>query len=180
MKMLALLRGINVGGNRKVPMKDLRLMAEELGLTEVETYINSGNLMFKTGHKKTDRVETLLEKKIEEKFGFHVDVIVRTETDWKKYASKTPFAEAAENRPNLLMLGLSKKACTRSAATQLSERASENENIKVSQGALWIDFGNGVGKSKLTPLALEKAVGAPVTLRNWKTVLKLQEMFLGE
>ena len=108
MKMLALLRGINVGGNRKVPMAELRSIAKDIGFTEVETYINSGNLIFDSGKMNSTRVATLLEKSIKSHFGFHVDVVVRTKMEWKKYASGGPFPDAANIRPNLLMIALAK------------------------------------------------------------------------
>lgn len=87
MKMAALLRGINVGGNRKVPMAELCAIATKAGLSEVRHYINSGNLVFDAGTRKSAQVEALLERAIEKRFGFHVDVIIRTATQWKKYAA---------------------------------------------------------------------------------------------
>src|SRR5262245_16850824 len=107
-RMIALLRGINVGGNRKVPMAELRQIASEAGLEEVETYIQSGNLTFATTQTPA-AAEAALEKAIEEKFGFAVDVVVRTAAQWARYAAGSPFPDAAKERPNILHLGLSKK-----------------------------------------------------------------------
>src|SRR5262245_22052760 len=107
-KMVALLRGINVGGKRIVPMAELRAIADRLGYDEVETYIQSGNLVFAA---KVDpaAAERALENAIEKKMGFFVDVVVRTAAAWKKYAGKTAFPDAAEARPNLLHLALCKR-----------------------------------------------------------------------
>ena len=176
MKMVALLRGINVGGNRKVPMPDLCASATKAGLTDVQHYINSGNLVFEAGKMKTDQVCALLEKVIKVRFGFEVDVIVRTASQWKKYSAGSPFPGAARVRPHLLMLGLAKAPCGRDATAKLTERALAGEKIKVVGDAIWVDFAESVGKSKLTPVWFEKSVGSPVTLRNWNTVLKLDEM----
>src|SRR5262245_50992702 len=111
MKMVALLRGVNVGGNRKVPMTELCALATKSGLTEVKHYINSGNLVFEAGKMKADQVATLLEKAIEKHFGFYVDVIVRTAAQWKKYTAGSPFPVAERSRPKFLHLGLSRLPC---------------------------------------------------------------------
>jgi uncharacterized protein (DUF1697 family) len=100
MRMVALLRGINVGGNRKVPMPELCALAAIAGLADVKHYINSGNIVFEAGKLKPDHVAAELEKAIEKRFGFLVDVIVRTATQWKKYAAGSPFPEAERSRPN--------------------------------------------------------------------------------
>jgi uncharacterized protein (DUF1697 family) len=176
MKMVALLRGINVGGNRKVPMVELQSVAAKAGFTEIATYINSGNLIFNSSKLSAEQASLLLEKGIEKHFGFAVDVVIRTAAQWKKYASKSPFPDATTMRPHLLLLGLSKKPPTRNAVLLLSERANGNERIKIINDAIWVDFATGVGKSKLTPALFDKAVGSSVTMRNWKTVLKLNEM----
>jgi uncharacterized protein (DUF1697 family) len=179
-KMVALLRGINVGGNRKVPMKELHAVAIKAGLKQVATYINSGNLVFDAGKTSPEDVTARLEKAIQKHFGFAVDVIVRTEKQWKLYASKRPFPDAAELRPNLLMIGLSKLPLPKNVGGLLSERVSENERVKIVGNAIWVDFADGAGRSKLTPALFDKAVGSPVTLRNWRTVMKLAEMLSSE
>src|SRR4051812_29458486 len=127
MRMVALLRGINVGGNRKVPMAELRATATRLGLTDIETYIQSGNLVFHPGRMTPEQVASRLEKAIEEDFGFAVEVIVRTTAQWKKYASSNPFLDAARARPNLVLIGLSKRPFAQNAAPELTERATQGE-----------------------------------------------------
>jgi uncharacterized protein (DUF1697 family) len=174
--MVALLRGINVGGNRKVPMPELRSVAASIGLSNIETYINSGNLIFNAGKINAAQVAVKLEKAIQKHFGFSVDVIIRTAEQWTIYSSGCPFSNAAKVRPNMLMLGFSKLPVANNATELLSERAAKNERIKIIDDAIWVDFANGVAKSKLTPAFFDKAVGSPVTLRNWKTVLNLETM----
>jgi uncharacterized protein (DUF1697 family) len=176
MKMVALLRGINVGGNRKVPMAELCEVAIEAGLTEVKTYIQSGNVVFDAGKMKADQVSTLLERKIEGHFGFRVDLIVRTASQWKKYSVGNPFPIAARERPSHLLLGFSKLPCGKEIAEKLAERATQGEKIEIVGGVIWIDFARGVGKSKLVPAWVDKIAGSPVTMRNWNTILKLDEM----
>lgn len=180
MKMVALLRGVNVGGNRKVPMKELHAVALKAGLKQVETYINSGNLVFDPGNMSPADSAARLEKAIQKHFGFAVDVVIRTERQWKAYVKEGPFPEAAEIRPNLLMVGFSKLPLRKDVDSLLKERAAANERIKVVNDAIWVDFAGGAGRSKLTPAWFDKAAGSPVTLRNWRTVMKLAKMLSGE
>ncbi len=173
--MVALLRGINVGGNKKIPMQILLDVAAAAGLVEVATYIQSGNLVFGTTGSAAE-AEVLLEKIIEKKFGFPVEVVVRTATQWNRYAAGCPFAAAQIERPSLLLLGLSKKPPLPDVAQKLRERAAHGERIEVKGDALWIDFQGGVGVSKLTPAVLDRAVGSTVTARNIRTVQELAQM----
>ena len=174
--MVALIRGINVGGNRKVPMPELCAFATKAGLIEVQSYINSGNLVFEAGKLNPDQVCDLLEKVIETRFGFETEVIVRTASQWKKYSAGSPFPGAARSRANLLLLGLSKVPCGSGIAAKLSERALHGEKVKVVGDAIWVDFASSVGKSKLTPAWFDKIAGSTVTMRNWNTVQKLDGM----
>ena len=178
--MVALLRGINVGGSRKVSMADLRAVAIASGFTQVETYINSGNLVFDSGNKVAPKVGIHLEGAIQKHFGFPVDVVVRTQKEWRAYPSQNPFSKAGKDRPHLLMIGLSKQPLDANTAERLRERATKNERVEVVGDAILVDFGDGVGRSKLTPAWFEKSAGSPVTIRNWKTVLKLQDMLSRE
>jgi uncharacterized protein (DUF1697 family) len=157
-------------------MSTLRAALGEAGLEDVRSYIQSGNLVFEAGAKKTDQVSVLIEKMINDEFGFQVDVIVRTATQWKKYSAGSPFLSAARERPNLLLLGLSKGPFRKAILAELEERATQGEKIKIVGDAIWVDFAKSVGKSKLTPAAFDKAAGSPVTMRNWNTVVKLEAL----
>jgi uncharacterized protein (DUF1697 family) len=176
MKMVALLRGINVGGQRKVPMTDLQALAKKIGFKKIQTYIQSGNLVFEAGAITAKRAEVLLEKALLKKFGFEVDVIVRTAREWGIYSSGSPFKRSEKARPHLLLLGLCKGTCAEGAVQVLQSRAGQKEKIIIRGDAVWVDFVASVAKSKLTPVLFAKALGSPVTMRNWKTVLKLQEL----
>lgn len=180
MKMAALLRGINVGGNRPIAMPALCAAAEADGLRGVRSYIQSGNLVFEAGRFAPEKVTAILEDCIHESFGFPVDVLVRTSAQWAAYAKGNPFPGAAKERPALLQLALSKRPMNADVVAKVSERAVNGEKVKAIGGALWIDFALSVGKSKITPAVLDKAAGSPVTMRNWKTVLKLNEMLTTE
>jgi len=176
MKMVALLRGINVGGNRKVPMPTLIALIENSGFTAVKSYINSGNVVFEASTLSPEQAGAKLERAIAKEFGFPVDVIVRTAAKWKKYASGSPFPSAASIRPKMLHIGLAKDPIKGDITEGLMEKALHGEKIAIVGDAIWIDFAKSVGKSKLTPAVLDKAAGSTVTLRNWNTVVKIDEM----
>lgn len=180
MKMVALLRGINVGGHRTLPMPELCKVVAHAGLTEVRSYIQSGNLVFDAGDRDSKEVAASIEKGILKKFGFEVDVMVRTRQELMRDAKRNPFLKSCEARPSLVLLGYSKgclKLPSKKAALEgLKARASQGEEVALVGEALWIDFVKSVGKSKLTPVFLEKEMGSPVTLRNWNTVLRLLSM----
>jgi len=173
-RLIALLRAVNVGG-RKLPMAQLRALCGELGWAEVETYIQSGNLVF-TAAGKADAIEARLETAIKDRFGLDVPVIVRTAAQWSACAAANPFPKAAADEPNRLQLLVSKRPPEKDSADKLMERAQSGETVKAAGGALWFHFPEGVGTSKLTPAIIDKAAGSPSTSRNWRTVLKLQEM----
>jgi uncharacterized protein (DUF1697 family) len=173
---VALMRGINVGSTRKLPMADLRALADKIGLRHPQTYIQSGNLII-DAHGAADEVRVLLERAIAKRFGLRVDVIVRRAAQWRHYVAANPFAAAAATLPKMLYLYLSGEACNPGAAEELAPKTQAGERVAVAGGALWIDYGaNGVGKSKLTPLLIDKACGSPATGRNWNSVLKIGEM----
>jgi uncharacterized protein (DUF1697 family) len=173
---VALMRGINVGSTRKLPMAELRALSVEVGLQRPETYIQSGNLIVDVD-MEADEVGGLLEKAIAKRFSLRVDVIVRRASQWNRYVTANPFANDAATVPKMLHLFLSRDPLKPGAVKDLAQKARAGERMALAGGALWIDYGaNGAGKSKLTPLLVDKACGSPATGRNWNSVLKIGEM----
>jgi uncharacterized protein (DUF1697 family) len=175
---VALLRGINVSGRNKVPMADLRSACGKLGWGDIQTYIQSGNLIFcATG--RGEALETELEKVIQKRFELTIPVIVRPGASWPNYVKSNPFPEASEKEPNAVMMSLPKQMPNKGAEKTLRERAQNGERIVQVGDALWIHFTEGVARSKLSPGLLDRVVGSPVTARNWRTVLKIDELLKG-
>lgn len=174
-RMVALLRGINVGGKRKIPMAELRELAAACQLSEVSTYIQSGNLVFDAS-LSPEPVAQALEAAIAQRFGFSVEVIVRTAAQWRQIVAACPYPEAAVARPNLLHLGLSRHPPHPEAAELLAPTCAPDEAVALVGDALWLDYAGGVGRSKLTAAKLDKAVGSTVTARNYKTLLQLDAL----
>jgi uncharacterized protein (DUF1697 family) len=168
---VALLRGINVGGGRKVPMAELRAVAQGLGLTRVRTLIASGNLVFESDAPPA-ALEATLEAAVERHFGFPVDIMVRTAAQWSAAVAANPFPAEAEAAPKFLLLYIGKQSTAEAAVAHLTPRAVPEERVAGHRDALWIYFANGGGRSKL-------ASGPKPGLwtgRNWRTVLALQEL----
>lgn len=172
---IALLRAINVSGHNRVPMQELRSLCSELGWSDVQSYIQSGNLIFRAEGSPL-HLEQQLEEAIERRFQISVPVLVRRPQEWLAYVESNPYSELVEGEPNRVMLALSKSKPTEGAVSRLQARAGTGERIEQVGEALWIYFGTGAGSSKLTPGLLDRVVGSPVTTRNWRTVIKLQEM----
>jgi uncharacterized protein (DUF1697 family) len=173
--LIVLLRGINVGGNKRVPMAELCTLAKKIGAVHVESYIQSGNLLVVTALSPS-AFEAALERAIAKHFGFTVDVIARSASEWRRYAAGSPFRDAESARPHLLHLGLTKMKPKAGALAVLEPYAKAGERVRWEGDGLWIDFVAGVARSKLTPAVLDRAAGSTVTARNYRTVQKLWAM----
>jgi uncharacterized protein (DUF1697 family) len=172
---IALLRGINVTGKNKIAMADLRSLADGLGWRRASTYIQSGNVVFEASGT-SGTLEAQLEAAIAKKLRLSIPVVVRSARQWHSYVSKNPLGEAAETRPNLVHLVLSKKRPKKQAAEELVARGQNDECVVAVGDALYVDYPQGAGRSKLSPALFDRLVGSAVTARNWRTVLKLQSM----
>lgn len=172
---IALLRGINVGGRNPVPMGELRALAEGLGWRAVRTYVQSGNLVFEAAGKAA-HLEQQLEAALERSLALAIPVIVRTAADWSRYAAGNPFPEASLEQPGAVMLALSKDPPRAAALAELRGRADAVERIEQVGDAIWVHYAAGMARSRLSPGQLDRAIGSPVTTRNWRTVVKLGEL----
>lgn len=172
---IALLRGINVSGRNKIPMPELRAVCAELGWRDVQTYIQSGNLLF-GADAPAAQLEAELEQAITRRFELSIPVIVRAAAGWPAYVRGNPFPKASEREPNLVMLTLSKAPPRPGALEGLRERAAGGERLAQVGDALWVHYPAGAGATKLSPAVFDRLVGSPVTARNWRTVLKLAEL----
>ncbi|HEX6988219.1 MAG TPA: DUF1697 domain-containing protein [Bacillota bacterium] len=177
-RFVALLRGINVGGRNMVPMGELRALCAHLGWASVQTYIQSGNVVFEVGGEPAG-LEAALEEALAERFGQAVPVIVRPAARWQAYVEGNPFGRESAEQPNQVMLGVCKTPPLAGAVAALRERAAPGERVEQVDDALWIYFAGGVARSRLTSDLLDRVAGSPVTIRNWRTVLKLRDMASG-
>jgi uncharacterized protein (DUF1697 family) len=168
---VALLRGVNVGGARKLPMKELVPALEELGLEDVETYIQSGNVVFR-GPTGKAKLTTQLEQAIEQRFGLDVTVMLRTAAELKKLVGANPYVDDVAN---VHVAFLDRKPAA-AAVKKLDPDRSPPDELTVVGTEVYLHFPNGYGRTKLGGDYLERVLGVRATARNWRTVTKLLEL----
>ena len=173
-RRIAILRGINVGGKRKILMTDLKSICEELGLKDVITYIQSGNLIFNSD-KKNAELENDLEKAIANRFGFDVPVIVRTQNELEKAIGNNPFYGKEADIGQLHLTFLKEKP-NNDCIEKVLTFNYEPDKFKIKDKDVFIFCTGTYHKSKLTNNFFEKQLKVGATTRNWKTVLKLSEL----
>ena len=172
---VALLRAINVGGDGKLPMKALKAACEAAGFARVSTYIASGNVVFDSALPAAG-VKAAMLGLLEERFGLTDNhCMVRTPGEIEKVMAANPFMDAAESRPNLMLVGFLDGVAPAAAAEAL--RAYQGpERWHIDRDHIYLDYAGGVGASKLTPAYLTRALKVPFTARNWNTTGKLLAM----
>lgn len=162
-----LLRGVNVGGHRRVPMADLRAVAETVGLADPRTYLASGNLVAGCTTDVAAAASRLAEA-LAERFGFAVDVIARDATAWVRYAADAPFPDV--DAANRVLLYLPRDRAPDAAIGALSARLGSGERAVATTDGVWVFHADGAGRTRLTPAMIDAAFGSPTTGRNLRTV----------
>jgi uncharacterized protein (DUF1697 family) len=173
MKYVALLRAVNVAGKGMVSMAELRASAERLGLKNVRTILQSGNLLFQAS-KSAAALERQLEAEILRRFHQDVPVIVRSDDQLGRMIDRNPFAREAVEDPGHLLAVFLKRAPAPAEEKSLRSAIVGRERIKLDGITLYAVYPDGVGQSKLTAALIDKKLGTRGTARNWNTVLKLQ------
>ncbi|MEU0412835.1 DUF1697 domain-containing protein [Streptomyces griseorubiginosus] len=173
----ALLRGINVGGSRKVPMADLRTLLEDLGFSGVRSYLQSGQAVFTASHGDEESLAAELAGAIEKRFGFAVDVIVRDHAYLKAIAENCPFP-AAELEGKQLHVTYFSAPVDEDRYAEIDRAAYLPEEFRLGDRALYLYVPDGLGRSKLAEHLSKPRLnkGVIATSRNWNTVVKLVEM----
>ena len=166
-RQIALLRGINVGGNKGVEMARLRTLLEELGYRDVRTYVNSGNVVF-TGPRRS---EQHLETAIAKTFGFEVPVVLRSRDELADIVHANPLRDVATDPAKHLVV-----FCAADAPTDLEPADFAPETFAVRGREVYLWAPGGIGNSPLAKLLANKSLGAKSTARNWRTVEKLLEL----
>ncbi len=177
--VISLLRGVNVGGHNKVKMEALRALYASLGLLDAVSYVQSGNVVFRSGEKNLPRLAKRIEDGIENHFGFRPCVIVRTSSELRAVIAANPFAKRRGIEPNrLLVTFLARDPAPEARAKALQIEAGPEE-LHFGGREFYIYFPNGMARPKLNWLAVEKILKVPGTGRNWNTVTKLLQIAEG-
>lgn len=171
---VSLLRGINVGGQRKVPMAALRGVYEGSGARKVTTYIQSGNVVFESPETDESALASRLEQAIAAEFGFPVSVLARSLDAWRRVARRHPLAAGAD--PAHLHVAFLAEAPGPQAVRALGAVDAGADRFKVQGREIYLHCPNGYARTKLNNPALERKLDMAVTTRNWKTVGKLLEL----
>ena len=172
MRYAALLRGINVGGNKKIAMAELREVLTGLGYTDVTTYLQSGNAVFTAPKRSAQALARVLEDTIADRFGMKVSVVIRTGEELADVLGRNPLPGAPENPSRFFVAFLS--GVPDPARTSEIEAQSFGEDriwVSGSEAFLWCPA--GAADTQLTNNLIEKRLGVTATSRNWNTVNKL-------
>ena len=173
--VVSLLRGVNVGGHNKIKMDALCALCESLGLHDPQTYVQSGNVIFRTTDRDLAPLTRRIENAIERKFGFRPAVIARTTSEWRDVIRRNPFATRRGIHPAKLIVIFLPSEPGPEVRASLRRIKPDPEELRISGRELYIYFPNGMGRSKL-PALIDKTLKTPGTARNWNTVTKLLEM----
>ena len=175
MRYIALLRGINVGGNTMIKMASLKGAFEKLGLENVATYINSGNLAFDSRKTAEASLVNKIETAIEDGFGMSVHVMIRMRDEINDVIGNNPFDGEFESHKEMHVLFL-REPMPDDKAGELTAKNNENERFVVRGREIYCHLRRGVADSLLGKGFIDKKLKIAVTGRNWRTVHKLAEL----
>jgi|CZKI01.1.fsa_nt_gi uncharacterized protein (DUF1697 family) len=172
---VALLRGINMGGHKKVSMSDLRALLAQLGFADAQSLLQSGNLVFR-GDSRPGDLEHMLETEAERRLGLRTDVFVRTSEECREVVARNPFRAAAEKDPSHLVVMFLKKAPDAESVRALQAAITGPEIVRSRGRQAYIVYPANIGDSRLTVSVIDRVLGTRATGRNWNTVLKISAL----
>lgn len=172
---VALFRGVNVGGNNKLPMKELVALFEEAGCTGVCSYIQSGNVVFQAPARVATSVAQTLPAHIEKQFGFRPPIVLRSADALAEAIRSNPFLERGID-PSFLHVAFLAEKPKPAAVAALDPSRSPGDELIVRGSDVFLHLPNGMGRTRITNAYLDSALKTISTARNWRTVLKLAEL----
>lgn len=171
---ILLLRGVNIGPNKRIAMPELRAVLTEAGFKDVRTYVQSGNVVL-TSSVSANKLGAQSEKLIAERFGFDVDVIVRTADELAEVVARNPLADVADN-PKRYQVSFLDGEPNPEAVAKIADAAAPTERLVSVGRELYAWHPDGVGRSKMWTKLAGPTLGVRATARNWTTVTTLLEM----
>ena len=173
-RYVALLRGINVGGHKKLPMAELRNLMEVLGFTEVSTYIQSGNVTFRSSSEaSTEELQDTIQKAILKKYGWEVPVLLKTSSEIQQILDACPFPKETKEKSYFMLLF--KPPSAENIKTTLSFQYPDEE-YHITPQCVYFYCAAGYGRAKLNGNFFEQKLGVGVTARNYNSIRKLIEL----
>ena len=171
---IALLRAVNVGGRNRLAMADLRALFVTLGFESVQTLLQSGNVVFMSSSGADKKLERILEARAKADLELQTDFFVRSAKEWNTLVQHNPFPREAKKDPSKLVVVFLKDTPSSNAVSSLQSSIQGRERVRTHGRQAYVVYPDGLGRSRLTAAAIEKALGGRVTARNWNTILKLQ------
>jgi uncharacterized protein (DUF1697 family) len=174
--VISLLRGVNLGAHNRIKMDELRGIYESLGLRDVETFIQSGNVVFRTAARGLNTLPRRIEEAIARKCGIRTFVVLRTCDEWREAIARNPFAGRSDIDPARLLVSFlagapGEDACRKALAMQVAP-----EELRIFGRELYVYYANGLARPKTSMAIVERALGTSGTGRNWNTVTRLLEI----
>ncbi len=173
---IAFLRGINVGGHKKIKMADLRLLFEEIGYKNAMTYIQSGNVIFNSLDEDRGKLEYQISEAIKNHYGFEVPVLVKTTTEIKKILGTNPYNDPEDLASNKIYFVLLQEIPQKEDIETTSTIIFENEKFVITPECVFIRYDLGAGKAKCGINFFESKLKVATTSRNYRTMTKLLEL----
>jgi uncharacterized protein (DUF1697 family) len=175
--VIAMLRGVNVGGHHKIKMEVLRTLCASLKFDCAQTYLQSGNVVFRTSTRNLHQISAALEAAIEKRLGFRPAVILRTVPELRSVIAQSPFAKRSGLNPGLLVVAFLGGATTPASRKALLALDIAPEELHAHDRELHIYFPNGQARPRLSWALVDKILNKmPLTARNWNTVTRLLEI----
>lgn len=175
---IALLRGINVSGQKKIRMADLKAHLEELGWEGIQTYIQSGNIIFRSNDNDPGLLAFAIQQKLKDKYGFDVPTLVLFPEALKRLIRNNPFTRDPGKAANRLYVTFLFSLPGVDLASQLQAHKKHNEHFVLQDNFIFLYYPDGYGRAIMNNNAFEKVLKVEATTRNWNTVNKLYEMAL--
>jgi len=174
--MISMLRGVNLGPHNRVKMDDLRALYRSLKLQDPRSYVQSGNVLFRTKERDEAKLSSRIQDAIGKKFGFRPDVILRNTEEMRKTVASNPFASSKNIDPAKLLVTFLSAEPNADAHEKLKELDTAPEELRVVGRELFIYYPNGLARPKFQWIKAEKILKLACTGRNWNSVTKMLQM----
>jgi uncharacterized protein (DUF1697 family) len=173
---VAILRGINVAGHNTIKMEQLRGLCNGLGFQNVETHVQSGNIVFQTTMEDPSILSKRINDTILRSSGFDAPVIIRTAKEMQRVIANNPFVKEKGVDPSKLHVTFLAESVKKDLTNELEALAANPDRFRAAPREIYLYCPNGYGRTKLSNNAIEKALSVTATTRNWRTTKALSEM----
>jgi uncharacterized protein (DUF1697 family) len=174
--IISMLRGVNLGPHNRLKMEELRALYDSLKLRDAQSYVQSGNVIFRSEEKNLEELARRIEGAIEKKFGFRPAVILRTTAELREAIAKNPFAKRRKIEASKLLVTFLDRDPGQEAREQALKIDTAPEELRMQGREVYIYFPNGMARPKMKWAAIERVLKTQWTGRNWNSVQKMLEM----